>query len=334
MRDWPTIIALLLRESDDLISSALRPSLAAILLRMFVASAMNLREWYAKTRAVQLDEDKPVDSSTGKGKKEKVPMSRRRNLYTHRLEKEDLVKLDEWEALGEHLNRDLPRMLVRFRDDKSNLSTLVTLFSCCDVTTSNKSLKALLKSTMELFEQSSSVTSVGVGATGEPSEGGGNSAGDNDHVLLNELCKALREWSMLGGATKGAVDNAVATLLTTQWGRVEGTLESLKRASASLAALASEMHLDNDKATTKGTGLGRGRAKGKKSLSSAADEIAEAEEAIYTTAAAIGSHPLSHPYCRIPPTPHLHSPHLHPPLCDMFKAKYKALTPSSPPLPL
>ena len=68
-------------------------------------------------------------------------MSRRRNLYTHRLAKEDLVKLDEWEALGEHLNRDLPRLLVRFRDDKANLSTLVTLFSCCDVTTSNKSLK-------------------------------------------------------------------------------------------------------------------------------------------------------------------------------------------------
>ena len=65
MRDWPTIIALLLRESDDLISTALRPSLAAILLRMFVASAMSLREWYTQTRAVQMDEDKPTDTATG-----------------------------------------------------------------------------------------------------------------------------------------------------------------------------------------------------------------------------------------------------------------------------
>ena len=71
-------------------------------------------------------------------------------------------------------------------------------------------------------------------------------------------------------------------------------LDALKRASASLAALASELNLDTDKATARGQGLARGRAKGKKSSSSssAADEMAEAEDAIYTTAAAIGSAPV------------------------------------------
>ena len=40
--NWSTIIALLLRESDELISSALRPQQAAILLRMFVHAAIDL----------------------------------------------------------------------------------------------------------------------------------------------------------------------------------------------------------------------------------------------------------------------------------------------------
>ena len=56
MRDWSTIISLLLRESEDLISSALRPVLSSILLRIFVCSAKNLRDWYFKVRSMQMDD--------------------------------------------------------------------------------------------------------------------------------------------------------------------------------------------------------------------------------------------------------------------------------------
>ena len=168
MRDWSTIIALLLRESDDLISTALRPSLSAILLRMFVASALNLRNWFQQTKAAQNEQ---IDGMRG-GKP-------RRSFFANRLDGEDSVKAEQWESLNSHLLRDLPMLLMRFRDDQTNLSVLISLLCCCDVSVSNKALKSLLKSVINFFESSS------------------------DAKVIDALCRALREWMMLGGTAKG-----------------------------------------------------------------------------------------------------------------------------------
>lgn len=168
MRDWSTIIALLLRESDDLISTALRPSLSAILLRIFVASALNLKNWFNQTKAAQNEE---IDGMRG-GKP-------RRASFSNRLDGEDSLKAEQWESLNSHLLRDLPMLLVRFRDDQTNLSVLVSLLCCCDVSVSNKALKSLLKSVINFFDTSS------------------------DILVIEALCRALREWMMLGGTAKG-----------------------------------------------------------------------------------------------------------------------------------
>jgi hypothetical protein len=179
MRDWSTIISLLLRESDDLISTALRPSQSAILLRIFVSSALDLRDWYQQVRAAQNDE---IDGMKG-GKQ-------RRGSFGNRLNTEDQVMAEQWESLNEHLLRDLPMLLVRFRDDQANLSVLVSLLGCCDVSVSNKALKSLLKSVTDFFDSSS------------------------DEKVIVALCSALREWALTGGTTKGiysAVDATVSS---------------------------------------------------------------------------------------------------------------------------
>jgi hypothetical protein len=170
MRDWSTMIALLLRESDDLISTALRASLSAILLRIFVASALNLRSWFQQTKAAQNEE---IDGMRG-GKP-------RKSFFANRLDGDDTVKSEQWESLNSHLLRDLPTLLTRFRDDQTNLSVLVSLLCCCDVSVSNKALKSLLKSVVTFFESSS------------------------DIKVIDALCRALREWMMMGGTVKGDI---------------------------------------------------------------------------------------------------------------------------------
>ena len=168
MRDWSTMISLLLRESDELISTALRPTLSSILLRIFVASALKLRDWYVQVKAAQNDE---VDGMKG-GKQ-------RRGSFANRLDSDDQQKALQLESLNEHLLRDLPTLLTRFRDDPANLSVLVSLLGCCDVTVSNKALKSLLKSVADFFSLSS------------------------DENVICSLCTSLRGWTMAGGTSKG-----------------------------------------------------------------------------------------------------------------------------------
>ena len=78
------------------------------------------------------------------------------------------------------------------------------------------------------------------------------------------------------------MDKAVADVLSGLEGKIHGALEDIKRASASLAALAAEMTLDGQ--APKGRKPAAGRKKG------SGDEMAEAEEAIYATAAAVSKY--------------------------------------------
>ena len=167
MRDWGTIIALLLKESDELISSALRPALSSILLRIFVSSAMNLKEWYQITILNQIDE---IDEMKG---------GKQRKSFSKKLNDNDQDKAEEWESLNEHLLQSLPALLKRFSDDKNNLSVLVRVLTCCNISLSNKALKGLLKSISDFFD----------------------SCSDDD--VIDSLSKALREWTLGGGSAKG-----------------------------------------------------------------------------------------------------------------------------------
>ena len=167
MRDWSTIIALLLKESDELISSALRPTLSSILLRIFVSSAMTLKEWYQITVLNQTEE---IDEMKG---------GKQRKSFSKKLNDIDQDKSEEWESLNEHLLQSLPTLLKRFSDDKNNLSVLVRVLTCCNISLSNKALKGLLKSISDFFD----------------------SCSDDD--VIDSLCKALREWTLGGGSAKG-----------------------------------------------------------------------------------------------------------------------------------
>eukprot|EP01034_Spumella_vulgaris_P026896 gene26896-33545_t len=127
--DWSTMISLLLRESDELISNALRPQQATILLHLFITSATHVRVQHEKG-----DEKNSV--------------------------------AQHWESLNVNLQRSLASLLVRFRDDDEQLAILARLLDCCDFSgmqsTMNsggkaaanscaKSLKGLLKILTDVF---------------------------------------------------------------------------------------------------------------------------------------------------------------------------------------
>jgi hypothetical protein len=154
MYNWPVTISLLLRESEELISSALRPSQSAILLRMFVHCAVDL--------------------------------NRRRTLLAGAgvsLSANDRHFLQSWEALNEHLLRSLSSLLVRFKDDEANLLVLVDIVPCCTFTAaaassaaeSERALKTLLKIVMDLFQitRDEKILSVLVGTLCTWAGGGG-----------------------------------------------------------------------------------------------------------------------------------------------------------------
>eukprot|EP01032_Pedospumella_encystans_P034931 gene34931-39499_t len=121
--NWSTIVALLLRESGDLISTALPPAQAAILLRMFVHAAIDL---------------------TGR--------RRRLNDSATALTATDKQMLECWEALNATLHTHLPTLLTRYKDNEENLVELVDLLPCVEFTgTEDRALKSLLKVVLELF---------------------------------------------------------------------------------------------------------------------------------------------------------------------------------------
>lgn len=161
--NWSTIIALLLRESDELISSALRPQQAAILLRMFVHAAIDLTA------------------------------RRRRLLEASSLSPADKQMLECWEALNQALQTHLPTLLTRFKDNEENLMELVDLLPCCEFSSEDRALKALLKVVLELF-----------GSTRRES-------------ILSSLVATVCDWMRGGGTVAGTVESAVQNLVAANW---------------------------------------------------------------------------------------------------------------------
>ena len=116
LRNWSTMTSMLFVDSS---SQRLSSAHTRILIKLFVASAVFL----------QTDTDR----------------KERRLAQTH-----------EEEQLTECLLHDLPRLLQRFRDEESNLASLICLLSCYDTSAVNqKHFKPLMKVACEIYESSS-----------------------------------------------------------------------------------------------------------------------------------------------------------------------------------
>ena len=115
--DWSTIVALLLRENEELISTALRPAQSSALLQMFVTSALSVIESQDDEEGSNLDA--------------------------------------EYEALMVCLQKSLASLILRFRDDEAALLVLSELLEHCDFSNSNaavlKNFRGLLKVVIDLF---------------------------------------------------------------------------------------------------------------------------------------------------------------------------------------
>lgn len=122
--DWSTIISLLMREQEELITSALRPTQISILLHMLVRAAVKVTS-------------QKMSLETG-------------DADSHIAKSEGLVN-SRWESLNNVLQMKLPQLLTRFKDDQENLSALCELLSCCDMHATAKSNVQLLQGLQDLY---------------------------------------------------------------------------------------------------------------------------------------------------------------------------------------
>lgn len=115
LHEWPTMMALLSRDSDnnDLISHALRPSQVSILLQLLSFSATALCE------SVEDLKSKPAN-------KKKMTTQEVNTLFTR------------YDSLNQTLQSSLPTLLTRFQDDEENLILLSGLFPLCDLSVTHQ----------------------------------------------------------------------------------------------------------------------------------------------------------------------------------------------------
>ena len=137
MCDWSTIIDLLTKESEDLISTALRDSQVSILLHLFVTSAKTLKQSLTTGNQVE------------KGMDDKLP-AKKSKLITMTQQSAQ----SSWDALNDLLKRKLPPLFNRFKDNEANLTALAELLDLCDF--SGKGLQDMMKVSFDLFRMSSS----------------------------------------------------------------------------------------------------------------------------------------------------------------------------------
>lgn len=174
MYDWNSIIALLLRESDELITSALRPPQISILLKMFITSSLEVKQRVQlelQTRAKELE----------------------LNLKSAKSVSVNSRMVDIWESLTENLHSSLPLLLTRYRDDESNLQTIVILFECCDYSSNHKGLKSLLKVVVDIFNTTS------------------------NQQIIKTIINAFKNWQSIGGSIGEDIGNLTQKLLNESW---------------------------------------------------------------------------------------------------------------------
>eukprot|EP01041_Mallomonas_annulata_P007904 gene7904-16177_t len=202
--DWSTIFSLLLREGDGLVSTSLAPLHISILLRILVNSYLHLQELYRESNR---DNENTISTTTSKTHRNTNNIHSSGGVGTGGSNKKyasggggyhrrmSVSAGSDWEALGEQLARDLPRLLVRFRDDKSNLIELARLLNCESLTSTLETsrplvIKSLLKITIEIF----------------------NSI--NDEKLLLQITNGLKQWSTIKGTIGVTTRDMISKLLS------------------------------------------------------------------------------------------------------------------------
>ena len=183
LREWGVLSSLLLREGDQLTTSPLNDVQCSILLRLFANSAL-----FVKSQMVSMSDD---NKSNQKGNKRSAAPNNNKAI-------------ESWDSLSEILINNLPRFLVRFRDDEENLIVLSDLLNCCDVSSSpqhQKSLKSLLVNISKLLATS-------------PNE-----------KLIEKLCGTLRNWLNFEGASSSQVESTIKELLSSCASRIEESHE-------------------------------------------------------------------------------------------------------------
>jgi hypothetical protein len=133
MRDWDTFVSLLLRESDNLITTALQDCHISTVLRFFVCSAIHLYQWkhdhsqndHTPTSAAVHVEDYDEDDET-----DGIGVKRKRK--TGGAEKDVAATyLADWHQLVSCVVHSLPKLLTRFSDNASHVTLLLQLLDCC-----------------------------------------------------------------------------------------------------------------------------------------------------------------------------------------------------------
>jgi hypothetical protein len=174
---WSVIIALLMKESDGLIATALPPTLCSILLRLFAYSARHLYT--------------AITSASGKAMDESMATA--------------------WESLTEHLQKDFPRLLNRFKDNEDNnleiLSQLLPYYDVASSTATAKGFKQCVQCVTDVFAMSTT------------------------DLVLQPLSHALKSWvsaNKANPANSKLLSEAIKTLVESQRKRLdEGLTEIL-----------------------------------------------------------------------------------------------------------
>ncbi len=247
LRDWSTMISLLLRESDELITSALRSVQSAILLRLFAASAAELHRWYLQSSFIT------GGSSGGSSGSGRVTTKKRSNVSGSKGSSggdsdDDAVKFAAWTSLVENIQRDLPRLLTRFRDDDANLVVMTTLVSCYDVSGRSSSSSAAFSSaaTSSALVSSSKSFQQCLSAVVNIMDSSSNEA------ALRQLTVSMKSWIVCSGTstriTAGVVTptvTAVKTMLSGVWTKINTLIDGIQE------TISEEPKTDSVKATKK-----------------------------------------------------------------------------------
>jgi hypothetical protein len=201
LREWSIMVNLLLRESDDLISSSLTLNMSIFIVKMFVFSATDLAKWKNK---LQLENSLSLENDTDLPKK----FSSSSNILSSTIRNDDfesdVTKGEKWEALEGILNQNLFNLLTRYRDNDDILDTLLDLLDCCNMANNAKFLKAILKQISELIITTTVESSV------------------------LKICSAFKKWLQLDGALGTLVFSNLKNLYKQLWNNINKSLVEIK----------------------------------------------------------------------------------------------------------
>jgi hypothetical protein len=188
LRDWSTIISLLLRDSESGLTTTLEGPQASILLRLFVHSAQELQTDVEALR-----------SQGGPGQ------------FLSRVKREQLDHAqDDWDSLRSHLQKNLSDLLVRFRDEESNLEQLSKLLAMCEPDA--HAAEAMVNVSVAIFNNA------------------------RQEWLLESVASSLNSWLSPDCPVRGKAKLAIEELVKDAWSTLSESTEAIRVAIDDAAA--------------------------------------------------------------------------------------------------